>query len=466
MESNNLSTSNWFHTKSNKAIDVDTTTLLLLSLSLLILPFLPATNLLFYVGFVVAERLLYIPSMGYCLLVALGLNNLSYRLPFSSFLLLAPLLLTNTARTISRNRDWATEETLFKSGVNINAAKSFSNLGNVLYANGQVCLAETAFKEAISHRFNMGDTHYNLGILLQNQPGRELEAVVSYQNAIQFRPQLAVAYLNLGVTYANIGREGDAIRILEKCSKLDDNGLKDPQANANARILAMFHLAKLLLGSEKVEQAISVLHSAARQGGRENVLNLLGEAHQQAGRFDEAEHWYSQSLQLNPQHVPAHLTLAKMLAKNESREEEAEIWFQRAKKVSPGDQAVYAHYGLFLLDRGRFSEAASYLGQSAKLSPTNYDNAFNAAVAHREAGQLDVAEQFYRRAVSIKPSEAAGHMNLGALLHLRGKYLEAEAEYLVAWSLRPGDQATQINIQRLHRVMRGRGMLIKEFLDS
>ena len=38
------------------------------SLSLMALPFLPASNLFFYVGFVVAERVLYIPSAGFCLL--------------------------------------------------------------------------------------------------------------------------------------------------------------------------------------------------------------------------------------------------------------------------------------------------------------------------------------------------------------------------------------------------------------
>ena len=37
-------------------------------LSLMALPFLPASNLFFYVGFVVAERVLYIPSAGFCLL--------------------------------------------------------------------------------------------------------------------------------------------------------------------------------------------------------------------------------------------------------------------------------------------------------------------------------------------------------------------------------------------------------------
>jgi hypothetical protein len=47
---------------------------LLLALAWALLPFLPASNLFFPVGFVVAERVLYIPSMGFCLLVALGLN--------------------------------------------------------------------------------------------------------------------------------------------------------------------------------------------------------------------------------------------------------------------------------------------------------------------------------------------------------------------------------------------------------
>ena len=43
-----------------------------LSLSLLVLPFLPASNLLFKVGFVVAERVLYLSSAGHCALVGIG----------------------------------------------------------------------------------------------------------------------------------------------------------------------------------------------------------------------------------------------------------------------------------------------------------------------------------------------------------------------------------------------------------
>lgn len=47
------------------------------SIVLLVIPFLPASNLFFRVGFVVAERVLYLPSAGYCLLFALGLSAIA-----------------------------------------------------------------------------------------------------------------------------------------------------------------------------------------------------------------------------------------------------------------------------------------------------------------------------------------------------------------------------------------------------
>jgi len=52
---------------------MDRPQVLLVGLSVMVLPFIPATNLFFYVGFVVAERILYIPSIGFCLLAAEGI---------------------------------------------------------------------------------------------------------------------------------------------------------------------------------------------------------------------------------------------------------------------------------------------------------------------------------------------------------------------------------------------------------
>lgn len=133
------------------------------ALCLLVLPFLPATNLFFYVGFVVAERILYVPSMGYCLLLALG-ADIAYRRMlavvrsrsstqkgtlrkshpltrrreaerearaerFQQWLRLAwtaaavTLLVVFSARTWQRNADWESEASLYRAGIPINPPK-------------------------------------------------------------------------------------------------------------------------------------------------------------------------------------------------------------------------------------------------------------------------------------------------------------------------------------------------------
>ncbi|KYM78302.1 hypothetical protein ALC53_10957 [Atta colombica] len=52
-----------------------TATAVAISLGFLVFPFLPASNLFFYVGFVIAERILYLPSVGACLAVGAAVSG-------------------------------------------------------------------------------------------------------------------------------------------------------------------------------------------------------------------------------------------------------------------------------------------------------------------------------------------------------------------------------------------------------
>src|SRR6218665_2184861 len=47
---------------------------LAMSLALVLLPFVPASNILFRVGFVIAERNLYLSSAGFIMVIALGIQ--------------------------------------------------------------------------------------------------------------------------------------------------------------------------------------------------------------------------------------------------------------------------------------------------------------------------------------------------------------------------------------------------------
>lgn len=97
----------------------------LLALAFLTLPFLPATNLLFYVGFVVAERVLYLPSAGLCLILGLGSAKVweAKRYRKHSLFVLFIVLLVFGVRTVLRNRDWLNEESLYRAAVHVNPPK-------------------------------------------------------------------------------------------------------------------------------------------------------------------------------------------------------------------------------------------------------------------------------------------------------------------------------------------------------
>ena len=93
----------------------------LFGLSLLVFPYVPASNLFFPVGFVVAERVLYLPSMGLCLLAAHGLWKLhtssQKTIKIISLIGLSLLLLAQASKTLLRNRDWKNEITLFSAAI-------------------------------------------------------------------------------------------------------------------------------------------------------------------------------------------------------------------------------------------------------------------------------------------------------------------------------------------------------------
>ena len=113
------------------------------SVAFMVLSFVPASNLFFYVGFVVAERILYIPSIGYCMLLALGFNQFyveysrwhsqepyHYMMQFYKTVFYSGLVLIFSlyiCKTYERNYDWGSDEKLFRSGININPAKGECN---------------------------------------------------------------------------------------------------------------------------------------------------------------------------------------------------------------------------------------------------------------------------------------------------------------------------------------------------
>ncbi|XP_072407733.1 protein O-mannosyl-transferase TMTC2-like isoform X3 [Chiloscyllium punctatum] len=443
--------------------------IVIFSLSLLIVPFLPATNLFFYVGFVIAERILYVPSMGFCLLVTLGIRTLSLRMKkrvFKNLVLYAAaaLVVLYGLKTVIRNRDWHDEEMLYRSGIKVNPAKAWGNLGNVLKSQGKVLEAEKAYRNALYYRSNMADMLYNLGLLLQEND-RFSEALHYYKLAIGSRPTLASAYLNTGIILMNQGKLEEAKRTFVICADISDENLKDPHTHRSSVTSCLYNLGKLLHEQGQHEDALVVYKEAIqkmpKQFAPQSLYNMMGEAYMRLNKLTEAEYWYLESLHSKPDHIPAHLTYGKLLALT-GRKEEAEKYFLRSIQLDPTKGNCYMHYGQFLLEESRLMEAAQMAERAAELDTTEFDVVFNAAHMLRQAGLNAAAEKHYGLAAGLRPNYPVALMNLGAILHLNGKLQEAEANYLRALQLKPDDTITQSNLRKLRNIMEKQGLNVQK----
>ena len=160
--------------------------IILMGMCLTVFSFLPVSNLFFPVGFVVAERVLYLPSMGFCLLISYGIWMMSGKMRTGNWLtrvLLGFILLVYSMKTMSRNRDWLSATTINKAGISFNPlhAIMLSNLGIEYAMREDYRQAEILYKTSMhSYPFFSGG-FYNYGILMNIlQRYKEAEEVCIY----------------------------------------------------------------------------------------------------------------------------------------------------------------------------------------------------------------------------------------------------------------------------------------------
>ncbi|XP_018904384.2 protein O-mannosyl-transferase TMTC4 [Bemisia tabaci] len=196
---------------------------LVLSCLLLVLPFLPAANILVTVGFVIAERVLYIPSSGFVLLVAYGVQLMCSRATHKQKSLICSVIILVlccfAAKTHIRNKDWASRETLSRSGLRAvpQNAKMHYNWANCLRDKNESREAVLHYREALALWPQYASAHNNLGTLMSNPSVAEHH----FLTAIQINPTHVNAHYNLGQIYRRMNRTTEAMAMLERCLSLN-----------------------------------------------------------------------------------------------------------------------------------------------------------------------------------------------------------------------------------------------------
>ncbi|CAJ0599022.1 unnamed protein product [Cylicocyclus nassatus] len=428
----------------------------LLALSFLILPHLPSSNLLCYVGFVAAERILYLPSVGYCILLGMLYKSCCSRLGKTLTISFAVLVLTMLGtRTYQRNLDWKNEESLYKSALTVNPPKAYSNLGRVYAAQLRFDEAETAYKNALRHRPNMADTWYNLGVLYQEKKNYTV-AVKCYESAIQFRGTFASAYLNLGIVQHELGNDSSAITIWKRCSQLDGSIIKARRDHDHAQTSCRLRLGKLYVLHKRFKEAQIILEKAIEEAPLSyqflpSLWFTLGEVFDAQGQYSKAEKAFHAALDVAPEHIPSLLTLG-YLKNKQNRTFESQTYFSRALAISPNSAKVYHHIGTAAALRGDFEDAESAYTNALKLDCNHIETLRALAILLREQGKLSKCEEVLQKLQSHHPSpDSFG--DYAAILHINGKLGRAKKFYERSLQLNPRNSLVKENLSKLRKTL-------------
>src|SRR5579863_10366823 len=193
--------------------------LISLALVWIFLPLGPVLNARWMPSSVFGDRYLYLPSLGFCWLVAWGAvqiwsgtpagipRTLARTVPA----LLGILALAYGVRTISRNRDWRNDETLYEKIIDTEGDASLirGNLGSVAYDRGNSEQAERDWLDALA----TGPTNVHAldsMALLRRGQNRYPESLDYSAKALKIRPVDTFGHVNLGVTLAAMGRAAEA----------------------------------------------------------------------------------------------------------------------------------------------------------------------------------------------------------------------------------------------------------------
>ncbi|HMK25668.1 MAG TPA: tetratricopeptide repeat protein [Chitinophagaceae bacterium] len=256
----------------------------------------PVSNLFFLGGSTMAERFMYIPSLGFCIILAHFIIKLtkteSIKTKFKNFyqffilngrlfLIVLGITILYSFKTISRSKDWKDNITIFSHDVKISSNSATANqiLGSAL----TVSVLKSPDKQNQANVFNT--------------------AKIYLKRALEIYPDYYAPLSHLGVIYMYEQNTDSAYYYLQKGLVLmpDDLDLN-------------YNFGTLLFNLKKYDDAIRVLNHTVELNPRyENAYYNLAASYKNKGDDDKGLLYYSKVIELNPNNAYAYYYAGQIL---------------------------------------------------------------------------------------------------------------------------------------------------------
>jgi tetratricopeptide (TPR) repeat protein len=237
----------------------------------------------------------------------------------------------------------------------------------------------------VTEIFDFGNALYKLG--------RLLEAIASYDKAIEFKPDKHEAWYNRGVALSNLGRLDDAVASYDKAIEFKPN--KD-EAWYN-RGIALSKLGRLDDAIVSFDQAIEFkpdYHKA--WDGRGVGLSTLG-------RLDDAVASYDKAIEFKPDKDEAWNNRGVALD-TLGRLDDAVASYDKAIEFKPDKDEAWYNRGIALGKLGRLDEAIFSHNRALQIQPQSSNAIYNLACCHALKGNSDELIDYLQKAIQLDPN--------------------------------------------------------------
>ena len=345
-----------------------------IALCILIVPFLPASGVI-KVGFVIAERILYIPSIGFSLLVAIGLRNFVKRFPKSKTIVhvvFGIFLFVFSLKSFHRSLEWTSENKLYNSALKVNPrnAKVYYNIARISSEHKDVETSLKFYHKAIQLHPRYESAQMNLGNLYRER-NQYQKAKFHLKTAVEISEEFPTAWMNLGIVQAVLKEYQEAERSYFK--------------------------------------AISYRKNYA------NCFYNLGNLYIETKNFTEATKSWKKAISINPNHKKAWSNILAFYDNQLNNHEEVLKYSEIALNFLPNDTNILFSRANTFGKISRYEEAESIFKQIIQAEPKKTIFYVNLGVLYHRWGKKELAIKSYQKALSLDRNLKTVQANLKKL---------------------------------------------------
>ncbi|XP_042705826.2 protein O-mannosyl-transferase TMTC1 isoform X4 [Chrysemys picta bellii] len=430
----------------------------LVGLLFLVFPFIPASNLFFRVGFVVAERVLYMPSSGVQTLPHNAKVHYNYAnflkdqgrnseaiYHYKTALKLYPRHASALNNLGTLTKDLVEAKEYYRRALQLNPQhnRALFNLGNLLKSQGKKEEAVFLLRDSIKYGPEFADAYSSLASLLAEQEQFK-EAQEVYQAGIENCPESSDLHNNYGVFLVDTGAPERAVSHYQQAIWLSPN-----------HYVAMVNLGRLYRSLGQNKETEAWYKRALKVSRKAEILSPLGALYYNTGRYEEALQVYREAAALQPSNKEIRLALAQVLAMM-GQSKEAEKMTNHIVTEEAECLECYRLLSAIYSKQERYSKALEAIDKALQLKPKDpkviSELFFTKGNQLREQNLLDKAFESYKVAVELNPDQAQAWMNMGGIEHIKGDYINARSYYKKALQLVPNSKLLKENLAKLDRL--------------